>query len=219
MECAAIIPCLNEAPSIASVVRGVRKHLETVWVLDDGSSDDTSIRARQAGAQVLRTPVNHGKGWAVRQGLKAAWESGWKWALLLDGDGQHDPESIPAFLEAAQRNADLIIGNRMDQAHLMTPVRRWVNRWMSSRLSARLGRRIPDSQCGFRMVRIAAWSRVELRRNRYEMESEMLTAFVKARFNVKFVAIPCIPANRPSRINPASDTARWFRWWLAWRTT
>jgi glycosyltransferase involved in cell wall biosynthesis len=219
MDCAAIIPCFNEADTIRTVVRNVRKHVHSVWVIDDGSRDDTAAQAQRAGATVIRSLTNRGKGHALRLGLNEIAKAGFRWALMLDGDGQHDPGSIPGFFEAAHRGADLVIGNRMGQLAEMTFPRRCANRWMSARLSTRLGRELPDSQCGFRLLRLDLWRSLELRRNRYEVESEMLAAFVQAGAKVEFVPIPCIAAARPSRINPAADTLRWFLWWLSWPLT
>jgi hypothetical protein len=105
----------------------------------------------------------------------------------------------------------------MENPAQMSGLRRFVNRWMSRQLERRLGIACPDSQCGFRALRIAAWERVELRQDRYEIESEMMTAFARAGLRIKFVPVRCLKANRPSRIRPVADTVRWLRWWFASR--
>src|SRR5678816_924308 len=95
VECAAVIPCLNEAAAIAGVVRGVQRHFETVFVVDDGSRDNTGALARAAGAEIVRHAEPRGKGAALHDGWQRALESGFKWALTLDGDGQHSCDDIP----------------------------------------------------------------------------------------------------------------------------
>jgi glycosyltransferase involved in cell wall biosynthesis len=213
--CAAVIPCLNEAGTVAAVVEETLRYVSAVWVVDDGSRDRTGEVAERAGAAVVRHEVNLGKGASLRDGLSAARAAGYSWAVTLDGDGQHDPTDIPRLLEAACAGADLVIGNRMENCAPMTGTRRWVNRWMSARLEKRLGFACPDSQCGFRFIRLEAWGRLTLRENRFEVESEMLASFARAGLKIAFVPVECLPARRPSRIRPMADSLRWARWWLA----
>src|SRR5687767_8311396 len=140
-QCAVVLPCLNEAMAVETIVRQTREYLPTVIVVDDGSSDGTGERALQAGADVLRHAEPQGKGAALQTGLKRARERGFTWAMTLDGDGQHSPEDIPAFLQhARQTGAALVVGNRMANASRMPWLRRQVNRWMSRRLSRIAGR-------------------------------------------------------------------------------
>ena len=85
--------------------------------MDDGSTDNTAAQAQSAGAQVVSHTKNLGKGAALRTGLAQAQQQGFEWAFTLDGDGQHYPEDMPAFLECAgQTGALLIVGNRMSNA-------------------------------------------------------------------------------------------------------
>src|SRR6185369_14778096 len=100
-RCAAVIPCLNEAATIEPLVNEVRTCLAAVIVVDDGSSDGTAERARRGGAEVIRHERPRGKGAALAAGWCRARERGYAWALSLDGDGQHAPSDIPAFLSCA----------------------------------------------------------------------------------------------------------------------
>jgi hypothetical protein len=131
----------------------------------------------------------------------------------MDGDGQHAPADIPKFLaRAGSGNAALIVGNRMSGASRMPWLRRRVNLWMSRRLSRAAGRELPDTQCGFRLMRLGAWSAVELRTSHFEIESELLLAFVAAGHAVEFVPIQVIYKNEQSKISPWRDAWRWLRW-------
>jgi glycosyltransferase involved in cell wall biosynthesis len=212
--CALIIPCLNEGARIAALVGEALPHLRAIVVVDDGSTDTTSAAAQAAGATVVRHARNCGKGAALRTGLSLAGKQGYEWAFTLDGDGQHAPGDIPAFLHCAvQTGALLVVGNRMHNAQAMPWLRRQVNLWMSHQLSRRAGRQLPDTQCGFRLLQLKAWAGLSLRTERFEVESEMLMAFLAAQYPVAFVPIQVLGQRRRSRIHPLADTLRWWRWW------
>jgi glycosyltransferase involved in cell wall biosynthesis len=196
------------------LVAEVRQYLPTVIVVDDGSTDDTSAIARAAGATVVGHPRNCGKGKALRTGLSHAQRLGFEWAFTLDGDGQHAPADLPAFVQCAnQTGALLVVGNRMHNARAIPWLRRQVNRWMSRQLSRHAGKPLPDTQCGFRFIHLQTWATLLLKTEHFEIESEMLLAFVLAGHPVAFVPIQVIGQRRNSRIRPLADSLRWWRWW------
>ncbi len=215
MRVTAVIPCLNEAAAIGRVVREVRELVPDVVVVDDGSTDETGSEALAAGAEVLRHDSSQGKGAALAAGFAAAHARGAEWVLALDGDGQHAAADIPRFLTAAAGGqCGMIVGNRMASVSSMPWLRRQVNRWMSGKLSRLSGRALPDTQCGFRMIRLADWARLKPQfctRN-FEVESEMLLAFARAGVEIEFVPVEVIYKAEQSKIHPVRDTLRWFRW-------
>jgi len=217
-ECCAVIPCFNEAATIARLVSAVRCYLPAVMVVDDGSSDQTSAEAHTGGAQVLGLAGNQGKGAALRAGLQWAFGQHFSWALALDGDGQHRPEDIPVLLNCAEMTgADLVIGNRLMTPQQMPRLRRVVNRWMSRRLSALCGQPLADSQCGFRLLRLARWTELTWETDRFEVESEIVVRFARAGFKVEFAPVQTLYHAGGSNIDPLVDSWRWFRWWLTER--
>lgn len=212
--CAAVIPCFNEDSTIAALVSTLRQFLPLVVVVDDGSGDATAVAAAKAGATVIRHGRNHGKGAALRTGLSRARKLGFEWIVTLDGDGQHLPANLPAFLECAeQTGALLVVGNRMHNARAIPWVRRQVNRWMSRQLSWRAGRHLPDTQCGFRLIHLETWARLSLNTEHFEIESEMLMSFLAAEHQVAFVPIEVIGRGHHSHILPVTDSLRWWKWW------
>lgn len=219
-RCAVVIPCLNEAGTIASLVEECRRLLPTAFVIDDGSSDGTARLADQAGACVLRHDRPQGKGVALELGWGAARQAGFTWAMTLDGDGQHAPEDIPSFLtHAGTTEAKLIIGNRMAHAAHMPFVRRFVNRWVSRQLSGAAGKDFPDALCGFRLVHLPSWSRLLLQTRNFEVESELLMAFHDAGHAIDFIPVQLIYRKERSKIRPMRDTVRWFQWFRGRRKT
>ena len=169
---------------------------------------------------MLRHETTRGKGAALQAGWRHALERGFKWGLTLDGDGQHSPEDIPRFFACAESKAvALVVGNRMADAGHMPPLRRFVNRWMSKQLSKIAGQPLPDSQCGFRLIRLDAWAALPITAKHFEIESDMLLAFLAAGWGVEFVPIRVIYKGERSKIHPWRDTVRWFRWWRQARRT
>jgi hypothetical protein len=104
-----VIPALNEAECIASVISQVRRHTGLdVLVIDDGSSDGTGAIALLSGATVLRAPLWQGAWGAIQTGIRYAVRHGYKGVVTMDADGQHEPEHLPELIAAAA-HADVVI--------------------------------------------------------------------------------------------------------------
>lgn len=212
--CAAVIPCLNEAAAIGPLVAEVRGHVRTVLVVDDGSSDATGRLAKEHGAEVIRHDSSRGKGASLREAIRLLHARAFNWALVMDGDGQHLPADIPRFFEKAETtDAAMVVGNRMAAAHSMPWVRRKTNQWMSHFLSRLVGQILPDTQCGFRLIRIPVWRSLDLRTERFEIESESLVTLLRHGHRVEFVPVRCVYENETSKISPLRDAIRWLRWY------
>jgi glycosyltransferase involved in cell wall biosynthesis len=215
-DCAAVLPCYNEAQSLPDVLSRLRPRVPNIFVVDDGSSDTTASVAMRAGATVLRHETNCGKGKALRTGCAELRARGFTWALVLDGDGQHAPEDIPKFFACAEQSgAPLVVGNRLGESHKIPWVRRIVNRWMTARLSRLTGRALADSQCGFRLIHLETLAQLPLYADHFETESELLVRWVRAGLPAEFVPVQVIYRRGGSKINPVVDTWRWLRWWRA----
>lgn len=209
---AALIPSYFEAAHIRDVARRTLAELDSVLVLDDGSTDETSAEARQAGAQVIRHEQNQGKGAAIKTGFRELLQRGFQYVLILDGDGQHLPEEIPAFLEEANRSgAPFVVGTRMSDTRAMPFVRKMTNRFMSGQISRLCGQPIPDSQCGFRMMRNDVIPHLFCESNNYDYETEMLLIASRAGFKISSVPVSTIYGDEKSKIHPVRDTIRFFK--------
>lgn len=105
-----VIPAYNEARTIASVVRAARSQIGCpVLVVSDGSRDGTLAAARVAGALVIDLPMQLGAWGATQAGIRYARRHGFNRVVTLDADGQHDPATVPALMQQAER-ADVVIG-------------------------------------------------------------------------------------------------------------
>lgn len=206
---AAVIPAFNEAAAIASVVAGIRGIVDQVFVVDDGSEDETAIRAAEAGAVVLRHERNGGKGNAVRTGLTKVLEGPFTHVLLLDGDMQHLPtEAATLITTAANSGADAVLGERRFFRENMPASRYHANRLGSVVLSWFIGVRLRDTQCGFRIFRLDSLRRLRLRATGYEIETEMLVKVRRRGGRLASVPITAVYGNEQSKLRPVRDTTR-----------
>ncbi|PJJ71229.1 glycosyltransferase involved in cell wall biosynthesis [Diaminobutyricimonas aerilata] len=148
-----VVPAWNEEESVGAVVRDVRHTLPgaTCLVVDDGSTDSTSLRAKEAGARVVRLPFNLGVGGAMRLGFKFARDAGFDAVVQIDADGQHNPADVPALLDAL-RTSDIAIGARFAGVgeYAARGPRRWAMRLLSSVLSRVARTKLTDTTSGFR---------------------------------------------------------------------
>ena len=209
---AAVIPAYGEEKHIGDVVRRTRQQLDHVLVVDDGSNDQTAARAREAGAEVIVHPQNRGKGEAIKTGLRHWLDRQFTYVVILDADGQHLPEEIDRFVNAASTfDAQLFIGTRMNDLSGMPPLRRIVNRYMSKRISRTCGQRIPDTQCGFRMLHRQLVPDVLGGANRFDYETEMLIFASRKGYRIESVPISTVYSDEVSSIHPIRDTIRFFK--------
>ena len=186
---AAAIPAYDAAASVADVVHRTKRMLDTVLVIDDGSSDGTSREAGAAGATVLSHPRNLGKGRALRTAFDHLFAQGFEMVVTLDADGQHLPEQIPALIGAARQGASLVIGSRTHLFPQMFWARRASNRWSSRAISIISGQQLGDVQCGFRLYSRDLVARTGFAEPRFEAESAVVVRALRLGLEVAWVPI------------------------------
>ena len=212
MRTLALIPCYCEEAHVADVVRKAQACVDEVLVVDDGSDDATSERAREAGAVVIRHVRNRGKGVALNTGYAYAVREGFDALITLDGDDQHDSREIPKFLEAAaDPDVHIVLGCRMSDVADMPWIRRWTNRNTSRVVSWLAGQTIRDSQTGYRLIKREVLKNVHCTTRNYDAESEILIKACRKGFRVKEIPIATIYRGGKSHINPLIDTLRFIR--------
>ncbi len=207
-----LIPCFNEGAKIGSVVTQVLQHCPNVLVVDDGSPDDTAEAALKAGAVVLKHETNKGKGAALNTGYQWAHENEMEFVVTMDGDGQHAPADVSAFIKSYFSNkVPVLIGNRMDNKKDMPWFRRMTNLFMSWLLSRKMGQWVPDTQNGFRLYRTDCIPKMELTSPRFAAESEILLEIALTGVKMAPVPIQVIYSDEKSKIHPMKDAFRFFR--------
>lgn len=148
-----IVPAWNESRNVAVTVREIRNSSSTydVLVIDDGSTDDTAIQAKQAGAIVVTLPFNLGVGGAMRTGFTYAQRNNYEQAIQVDADGQHNPADIHKVL-AGLADADISIGARFAEVgeYTVRGPRRWAMVFLARTVSKVAKTRLTDVTSGFR---------------------------------------------------------------------
>ena len=198
----ALLPAYNEAAHLESVLEGVREQISDILVVDDGSRDDTAGIARDAGVEVLSRGYNMGKGQSLKDGYSWALEHGYDAVIMLDSDGQHDPNCIGSFLRKFQETgAPLIIGARN---YKEIPLRRRIPNMIGRLLfSTAVGRHIPDNQSGYRMLNRDLMERMLLSEEKgYHFEVEMIAICIAEGWTIEWVNIPVIYDDEVSKQNP-----------------
>jgi membrane-associated phospholipid phosphatase/MFS family permease len=206
---AAVIPVFA-SPRAAEVARATLRHVDEVVLVDDGAPPQIARSLAPLAAdervRMLTLRDNGGKGTAVAAGVRHLLDEGrWPDAIVvLDSDGQHDPERIPALIAAAD-TTDAVIGWRRDRAG-MPILRRAGNRAASLALLAATGSWIPDTQNGMRLLRTDALRRVPLPDGGYDAESRHLRALLVEGHRVGSVEVPTIYDGEPSHFRPFADS-------------
>ena len=213
MKICALIPAYNEGEYIYEVICRCRVYIADILVYDDGSTDNTAQEALRAGAEVVGREGNKGKGQTLLDGFNLLAERGYDGVIALDADGQHLPEEIPLFINAAVAGADIVIGNRMAEQKNMPRINWYTNVVTSLVISMLAHKRIRDSQVGYRFVRCQAWEKIrgKIRSRNFEFEGEMLVAAGRQRLKIVEVPIETVYGEEVSKINPWLDTWRFIK--------
>jgi len=199
---------MNEADAIGRVVASLRAAApwREVLVVDDGSTDETSARARAAGACIVRHPYNKGNGAAVKTGVRRA---NGDFVLIIDADGQHPPEDARR-IAARLGEFDLVIGARSG-ATQATTARRLGNALLNRFASYLTGRPIPDLTSGFRGARTECLREfLHLLPNGFSTPTTTTLAFIKAGYSVAFEPIEARQRSGHSKIRFAKDGTRFL---------
>ena len=210
---AALIPSLNEEKNISNVINKTKPYVDIIIVCDDGSTDSTAIIAKELGANVIRHNKNMGYGAAIKSLINEALKNEVDISVTIDADGQHNPEEIPLFINEADADdkAGIIIGNRLLHPEKIPAARLYTNKFMSYLISALCRQDIPDTQCGYKLIKKDVLKVISIKSRKFEIESELLVKTAKAGFKINSIPIKSIYAGEKSKIAPLADTVRFIR--------
>src|SRR5712692_2046063 len=185
-----VIAAYNEATVIAAVIADLKSAGYRVAVVDDGSADATARTAAEAGAAVVRHPINLGQGAGLQTGIEFALLEGADVIVTFDGDGQHRATDIPGLIDALDaQGADFVLGSRFLGGSLNQPLSRRVMleaaTWFTR---VTTGLRITDTHNGLRAMTRRGASHIRLRQNRMAHASEILHQIADS--GLKYVEAP-----------------------------
>jgi glycosyltransferase involved in cell wall biosynthesis len=204
-----VIPVFNEAETLAAVlgkVQQLKLAQAEIIVVDDGSIDGSAEIALKAGANVIRHPYNIGNGAAVKTGIRAARG---RFIVLMDGDGQHQPEDVPKLVAEAF-NYHMVVGARAKGSKLR--FHRNVANLLYNLLASYVTRfKVQDLTSGFRVLsRREALRFIDLLPNTFSYPTTLTLAFLRSGFTVKYVPIQTLYRAGQSKISLVTDGIRFF---------
>jgi glycosyltransferase involved in cell wall biosynthesis len=214
-----VIPCLNEASTIAECVTRAKRVLREhdlpgeVIVADNGSDDGSARTAAKAGARLVHEP-RPGYGSAYLAGLSVAQGD---FIVMIDADLTYDFEDIPRFVEQLQLGGELVMGDRMD--NIKPGAMHWLHRYVGNpvltgilNLFFRTG--VHDAHCGLRAVRRDVLPQLDLRTTGMEFASEMVIRASKEKLKIRQIPIEYHPREGESKLSRFRDGWRHLRFLL-----
>ena len=183
-----------------------RIDIQHLLVIDDGSLDSTAQILNDNGIPHLSHETNLGKGAAIKSGAKWAIENNFHWILTLDADQQHPPSSIPVFIERMKSKV-ILTGQRSDLKS-MPLLRILSNKFTSLLLSIRTNSSLRDSQCGFRLIPLSLFEKIEFQQNGFQFESELLIKASMSGYSIEHVKIPTVYGLEKSAMRNIRDTLK-----------
>ncbi|MBK7867448.1 MAG: glycosyltransferase family 2 protein [Ignavibacteriales bacterium] len=211
MTCCVIIPFYNEKDFIREVVEISARYCDSIYVIDDGSTDGGAQNIPKIpGVEIFTLERNQGKGAALRLGFIQAIKQGYDTIITIDGDKQHNPEFIPKFMEALVNNP-VVIGKRKFDTSIM-PFHRILSNSISSFLiSLKTGIKVLDSQSGYRGFRCSLLKEILPEENGYIAETEMLIKASKYCDSFAWVDIPTIYGEEKSKMKNIETTLKFVK--------
>lgn len=213
-----VVPVYNHGATLRQVVEGVLTVHPEVLVVDDGSTDQGLERIADLPVQVRAHQTNQGKGAAIRTAAQEAAALGATHIVTIDADGQHDPVDLPRFFDAVWGHPLAVIVGARDFATANVPRASRFGRWFSNFwLRVQTGRKLLDTQSGFRAYPVALFEHLEFTETRYAFEVEVLVRSAWAGLDLRDVPIRVHyppAAQRVSHFRALADNAR-----ISWLNT
>jgi glycosyltransferase involved in cell wall biosynthesis len=208
-----LLPTYNNAQTLDGVLQEVLHYTDQVIVVNDGSTDATSqILSRYSHLKIVSYEKNVGKGYALRQGLKAAFALGFHYAISIDSDGQHYPDDLPKFLAKSKDHPNaIVIGARnMDQASVPGKSS-FGNRFSNFWFWFETGLKMRDTQSGYRLYPVIPLNSIKFFTRKYEFEIEVLVRAAWKGIEITEVPVKVFYAEKDKRIShfrPFRDFSR-----------
>ncbi len=204
-----IIPAKNEAGGLAKLIPSLVTMLpsQCIWVVNDGSTDDTIDICRTNAVNVVSHQYSKGNGAAIKTGLRQITT---EFVICMDADGQHRPEDIPALIEQLKNGYDMVVGarSRSSQANVH---RSLANRFYNRLASWMVNHKVEDLTSGFRAVNTKKFQQfLYMLPNTFSYPTTITMAFFRAGYSVNYVPIEAPPRIGKSHLNVWKDGLRFL---------
>lgn len=212
MKTILIIPCFNDNHHLKQMLNsGIIKNSNLdVLVVDDGSEEKVSGKGINVDFHLIRNEINKGKGYSIRKGFSHALRKGYTHAITIDADLQHDPECIKDFIQF-DSDVDIVIGARSFGGD-MPFLRRFSNSITSFIVSRMTGKKISDSQSGYRRYKLKSNLFNKCYEDGFQFESEILINSLREKdATLEHVSIPTLYNDEKSSINNTLDTYKFIK--------
>ena len=200
------IPAYNEAKSIGSVIKDIKKVMDktkesyNIIVVDDGSRDKTKETAEKAGAVVFRKEYNQGLAAAFRTEIEKCLELNADIIVHSDADGQYMAEDIPRLIKEVRNGNDLVLGNRFTGGIESMPfLKRLGNKAFSKTISKIIGFKIGDCQTGFRAFTRDIAEKIKIVSNHTYTQEQIIKA-VRVGYRIKEIPTKFLKREGKSRL-------------------
>ena len=213
MNWCVVIPTYNNEKTLEKVVQDVLGITDDVIVVNDGSTDSTSlILEKFRNIRVVSYAQNQGKGYALKKGFDLAIKEGYQYAITIDSDGQHYAKDIAGFIEKSKEHPDsLIVGSRQLPKDMMRQGSSFANRFSNFWFKFIAGITLPDTQSGFRLYPLSKLKDIHFYTRKYEFELEVLVRSAWRGIPVTSIPISVFYPPREERIShyrPFKDFVR-----------
>lgn len=220
MKTVVVVPAFNEGGRVGDVVRNLAPYADAVFVVDDGSRDQTADEAEAAGAVVLRHSINRGQGAALKTGVDAALLDGAELIVHYDADGQHVPSHIPELIAPLREGrADVMYGSRYMgiKSEGMPLVRQMLHRGIRLFNIVMLGipRNVTDPQSGLRAMTAAAARKISFSQDRMAHCSEILRLVTRPESGLRWSEIPVLVRYSADTLRKGNQTRDAFK--IVWQ--
>lgn len=197
------MPAYNEEKYIGSIVLKTREYADEVFIVDDGSSDETARVATLAGADVIRHQQNKGYGGAIQSIVAEAKKRKADVLVILDADAQHNPKEIPHVIQPILDNeCDMVIGTRETQKKKIPFYRRIGQKIILHSVKQLSDEDLTDSECGFRAFSRKAINEMDLRVNGMGVSAEAVAEAARKKLVVKQIPVSVVYNEDSSTLNP-----------------
>jgi glycosyltransferase involved in cell wall biosynthesis len=203
-NCCIIIPTYNNENTLSEVIESSMVYTSHIIIVNDGSTDSTKEILKKYGHKIdiVEYAVNHGKGYALRQGFTVAFRKGYTYAITIDSDGQHMTDDYINFLKVLGTEQDaVIIGARNMEQEFIPGRSNFGRKFSNFWFWIETGKRISDTQSGFRLYPVNVLNGINFYTNRYEFEIEVLVRLSWKGCNVFTVPVQVYYAPKEDRIS------------------